>query len=336
LAVPAIYIIVHQAHSEGDYAGAVIFFEQSLQLFREVEDRYGRTLALAGLGLTLLYLGNYERASVLCEESLALSRERGDPRSIASALTNLGIAMLERGEDERAKVLCEESLALRRKLGHKGGCAHTLIILGRIAMHQGDYDQAIACYEESLALRQETGEKEGIATALEGMAAVAAMQGQPMSAARLYGFAESFRNMLGAPLTPLDRSYYEQSVAAVRVQLDEPTFLKAWSEGQAMPLEQAIAAAKQVKAQEHITPASERPPAETTSTSTSRGNSSGLTAREIEVLRLVSQGLTTPQIAERLIISSRTADAHLRSIYSKLDVSSRAAATRYAIEHKLL
>jgi DNA-binding NarL/FixJ family response regulator len=157
-----------------------------------------------------------------------------------------------------------------------------------------------------------------------------------MSAARLYGFTESFRNTLGAPLTPLDRSYYEQSVAAVRVQLDEPTFLKAWSEGQAMPLEEAIAAAKQVKTQEHITPASERTPAETPSTSTSRGNSSGLTAREIEVLRLVSQGLTTPQIAERLIISSRTADAHLRSIYSKLDVSSRAAATRYAIEHKLL
>jgi DNA-binding NarL/FixJ family response regulator len=103
-----------------------------------------------------------------------------------------------------------------------------------------------------------------------------------------------------------------------------------------MPLEEAIAAAKQVKAQEHITSASERPSAGTTSTSTSRGNSSGLSAREIEVLRLVSQGLTTPQIAERLIISSRTADAHLRSIYSKLDVSSRAAATRYAIEHKLI
>jgi predicted ATPase/DNA-binding CsgD family transcriptional regulator len=322
--------------NEGDYKGAVIFLEESLQLFREGEDRFGMTLALAGLGLSVLYLGEYERASVLCEESLALSRERGDPRSTASALTNLGISALERGDDERAKVLCEESLAIRRKLGHKGGCAHTLIILGRITMHQGDYDRATACYEESLALRQETGEKEGIAAALEGLAAVAGMQGQPVSAARLYGSAESLRNMLGAPLTPIDRSYYEQSVAAVRAQLDEPTFLKAWSEGQTMPLEEAIAAAKQVKAQEHITSASERPPAETTSTSTSRGNSSGLTAREIEVLRLVSQGLTTPQIAERLIISSRTADAHLRSIYSKLDVSSRAAATRYAIEHKLI
>ena len=60
-----------------------------------------------------------------------------------------------------------------------------------------------------------------------------------------------------------------------------------------------------------------------------------LTAREIEVLRLVTVGLTTPQIAEHLIISPRTADAHLRSIYAKLGVTSRSAATRAAIEHKL-
>ena len=70
--------------------------------------------------------------------------------------------------------------------------------------------------------------------------------------------------------------------------------------------------------------------------SASRGNPFGLTAREIEVLRLVTLGLTTTQIAEQLIISPRTADAHLRSIYSKLEVTSRSAATRSAIEHKLI
>ena len=78
-----------------------------------------------------------------------------------------------------------------------------------------------------------------------------------------------------------------------------------------MPLVEAIAEAAQVKVREHITP----------STSPFRGNPFGLTAREIEVLRLVTQGLTTLQIAERLIISPRTADAHLRSIYSKLGVT---------------
>ena len=324
------------AHNGGNYEGAVSFFEESLQLSRELENHYGMTLALSGLGLTVLYLGDYERASVLCEESLALSRERGDPRSIASALTNLGITVLERGDDKRARTLCEESFTMRQQLGDKGGSAHSLAILGRIAMHQSDYERATTCYEESLTLRQETGEKEGIATALEGLAAVAGVGGQPISAARLYGSAEFLRDTLGAPLTPTDRSYYKQTVAAVRAQHDEATFQRAWTEGRAMTLEQAIAAAKQVKAPEHITPVSVRTPVETSSTSPSRGNPFGLTAREIEVLRLVTQGLTYAQIAEQLIISPRTADAHLRSIYGKLGVTSRSAATRYAIEHKLV
>ena len=61
----------------------------------------------------------------------------------------------------------------------------------------------------------------------------------------------------------------------------------------------------------------------------------GLTTREVEVLRLVAQGLRDTEVAERLIISPRTVHAHLSSIYSKLGITSRNAATRYAIEHKL-
>ena len=62
----------------------------------------------------------------------------------------------------------------------------------------------------------------------------------------------------------------------------------------------------------------------------------GLTAREVEVLRLLAQGLTSTQIAERLVIGLVTVNSHVRSIYSKLGVTSRAAATRYALEHHLL
>ena len=63
---------------------------------------------------------------------------------------------------------------------------------------------------------------------------------------------------------------------------------------------------------------------------------SGLTGREVEVLRLLAMGLTNAQIAERLVISLLTVKAHVRSIYSKLDVTSRSAATRYAMEHELV
>ena len=61
-----------------------------------------------------------------------------------------------------------------------------------------------------------------------------------------------------------------------------------------------------------------------------------LTARQIEILRLVAQGLSDAQIAEQLIISPRTVNTHLTTIYQKIGVTSRAAATRYAFEHSLL
>jgi DNA-binding CsgD family transcriptional regulator/transcriptional regulator with XRE-family HTH domain/tetratricopeptide (TPR) repeat protein len=61
----------------------------------------------------------------------------------------------------------------------------------------------------------------------------------------------------------------------------------------------------------------------------------GLTRREVEVLRLVATGQTNLQIADHLFISRRTVEHHLRSIFSKLDVSSRAAATRFAVENRL-
>jgi DNA-binding NarL/FixJ family response regulator len=82
-----------------------------------------------------------------------------------------------------------------------------------------------------------------------------------------------------------------------------------------------------------LTPAGSLP---TPPTKTSPTYPAGLTAREVEVLRLVAQGLTDAQVAEQLVISPRTVNWHLSSIYSKLQVSSRSAATRYAIEHHVV
>ena len=65
------------------------------------------------------------------------------------------------------------------------------------------------------------------------------------------------------------------------------------------------------------------------------GRADGLTLREVEILGLVAAGMTNRQTAERLGLSIRTVDAHLRSIYAKLGIKSRSAATRYAVEHQL-
>ena len=67
-----------------------------------------------------------------------------------------------------------------------------------------------------------------------------------------------------------------------------------------------------------------------------RSRTDGLTDREVEILRRVTSGLTNRQLAVELGVSTRTIDAHLRSVYAKLGVKSRSAATRYAIEHHLV
>lgn len=66
------------------------------------------------------------------------------------------------------------------------------------------------------------------------------------------------------------------------------------------------------------------------------GHPAGLTDREVEVLRVLAQGLTTKQIAERLVISAKTADHHIQHIYTKIGVSTRGAAALFAMQHDLV
>ena len=62
----------------------------------------------------------------------------------------------------------------------------------------------------------------------------------------------------------------------------------------------------------------------------------GLTGREVEVLRLAAMGLTTREIADRLYISPKTADHHIQHVYTKIEVSTRAAAALWAMQHDVV
>jgi len=101
----------------------------------------------------------------------------------------------------------------------------------------------------------------------------------------------------------------------------------------AQTLEQAIALALEVAAE---APPPAPPPPAPQPTAAAATYPAGLTAREVEVLRLIAQGLTDAQVAEQLVISTHTVHAHLRAIYGKLGVTSRAAATRFALDHHLV
>jgi DNA-binding NarL/FixJ family response regulator len=164
------------------------------------------------------------------------------------------------------------------------------------------------------------------------LAGVVAARGEFRWAAQLWGAAEALHEAIAIPLPPADRAEYEQAVQSARAQLGASAFAAAWQEGRTMTPGQALAAQGQVTIPTP-TPAGSL---STPPTKTSHTYPAGLTAREVEVIRLVVEGMTNAQIAEQLTISLHTVNAHVRSIFNKLDVSSRNAMTRFAIEHKLM
>lgn len=197
---------------------------------------------------------------------------------------------------------------------------------------QGDYAAARTLYEESFALGREMDDKALIASYLEGLADLNVAQGEALWAARLWGAAEALRETMNISLPPEYRSDYERAVATARPLLGEKIFAAAWAEGRAMTPEQALAAREPQAMPGEKTPVTPS----TAPASPASSYPAGLTGREVEVLRLVAHGLTNAQIAEQLTISPYTVNAHMRSIYSKLEMNSRIAVMQYAAGHHLI
>lgn len=322
------------ATEEGQYEQARALLSESLLLYQELGDtqRLGWVRYLLA---HLLFVSQQDQALAQqwAEQSLAHFRERGSTPFSVYPLGLLGLIHLEQGELEAARPLLEESLALGKQTGVETDAVHLALGLARLLTLQGDAASARQLYQGSLTLLFEYKVyKESVAASLEGLAALEAGQGEPRQAARLWGAAEALREAIGAPMHPVHRASSEQAVALARSELGEQAFAAAWAEGRGMTPEQVLAMRASASTPAQVPPrsaVSEPPNKPVTSPS-------GLTAREMEILRLLVQGWTDAQIAEHLVISPRTVNRHTASLYTKLGVSSRSAATRYALEHRLL
>jgi len=370
----AFYLLGHAAWLQGDLARAGALLEESSELYKAMDDRDSVAFTLYNLANLARYQGGYAKARVLLEESLALFRERANKRGMALALLldaelrfvahrdpslirpllaesqalfkeigdKDGLALhsyvsgqvaLSQGDTSTARSLLEESLALYRDLGDRQRMAQVLVGLAKVEAYQGNLATAHVLYEESLSVAG-AGYKLDVASGLEGLANVVAAQGEVAWAARLWGAAETLRDTMGATFPPLERSDYEQATATALTVLGAEAFTAAWAEGRTMTPEQALAARGPVTIP---TPVPAGQPSTMKAVPSSPATyPGGLTAREVEVLRLVAQGLTDAQVAEKLVITRRTVNWYLTSIYSKIQVSSRSAATRYAFEHHLV
>ena len=319
----ALFVAAMMANYQGDHRSAAPMVEESLGLFRDLEDKLGTAYALSNAGYVALGQWQYQRAITLIEEAADLFLEVGEKWGAAIEFGFLAVAWRNEGDHGRAKRLAERGLALSREVGERQTITAALYTLAILAQAERDHERARDLFEEGLKLSVELGNEADVAHCLEGLAPVAAAEGRIVRAARLWGAAEALLEKLEAGVYTYvpDRSLQQSQVAAARSQLDEEAFEEAWREGRTMPFEQAVEYA--LDRSPTPEPVPETYPA-------------GLSAREVDVLRLVATGLTNAEVAEKLFISPRTVNWHLGSIYRKLGFSSRAEATRFAVEHDLL
>jgi predicted ATPase/DNA-binding CsgD family transcriptional regulator len=311
----------------GEFERSKVYCEEALERFAACNDRWGMAVVAhqqAHLAEDMEHDG--ERGMAFLADSLAQFEAIGDAWGVAFSQRCLGWSWWAVNRDfERATSLLMPALATFRRLGDGWNIGTTLHLLGDIAREAGNWPEAIAYYQESLTHHWTQRDSLGVADALLRLAQILLALGDMELATRFFGCAEAQHDRAGVLVWEPARLGYEQSVAAARAALGDATFQAAWDAGRALALGEAIELAANVRAEP--IPAPDR--------SVAPGPSPRLSARELEVLRLVAQGRTDREIAAALLISRRTATTHLTHILDKLGLDSRTAAAAHAVRHGL-
>jgi predicted ATPase/DNA-binding CsgD family transcriptional regulator len=311
-----------------DPTHAMAMLEESLALFREVQDALGLSHALRRLAGCAIDHQQYTYALSLLEQALATDRQAGDKHAVAWDLCYMGVARwIHQHQPKRVIPLYQESIALFEELGDVRGRAHPLLMLAEVEQTQGNFKQSLALFQEALLLERTLGIRAHIALfALAGISNLAARGGAPDRAASWVGtvqavLASGAHNTRLSPLLDM----LAATVATVRAHLNEEDFQFAWDAGKTtLSLEQAVTDALQAAL---LFPERQE---------TSRLLLEPLSPREYEVLGLLGAGCSNADIAQKLVISVATVKVHTRSIYGKLNVSTRTQAILQAQKLQLL
>jgi len=319
--IDALWLAGDLAGLAGDYQEATDLLEESLAHASAVGNQLAVAKALYLLGNVAEDLDDLGQASIRYDAALALFRELGDPSWIAETVSGLGRVARKEGKYVRATALHEEALTLQRGRGNVWGVAWATTALGEVAADEGSTERAVARFGESTQLHRDLDDLSGIYYCLFGIGKLVVGAGYGERGARLLGAAEALREARGLALQHDHRASHDRAVTTARTRLGRDAFVAAWAAGRDLLLDQAVDEAL-VLAAELTTRQTQNLPA-------------GLSNREVEVLRLLATGRSNAEIGEYLFVSPHTVRSHLHRIYAKLEVTTRAAATRFAVDHGL-
>jgi non-specific serine/threonine protein kinase len=228
------------ATPQGDYDTGTRLLEESLALYRELDDAVYASNVLDALINLLNERGDFPGAEVLAREAVEYAQASGNRSNLFSSLANLAIALYRQGQHAAARELYERALVAARELGWPWHIALTLNEMGRAECDEGHFDVAQEHFSEALTILRSLGDRVSIFDSLEGFAGIAAGTAAPRRAVHLWGAASVFRKNFGSPRSLHLRIDYERQVEAVRTAWHAEAFDQAWDEGSRMPLEDAV------------------------------------------------------------------------------------------------
>ena len=294
--------------------------DRYIELTEEVVRRYGAT---RGYGLAsyvdgLQSAGRVEEALAITERSVAVARDLGNPYWISYALWIAGMAF-SRADVRRAQAAWEEGVAFVRE--HRVHFFEGFLARDAARLHtsDGEPEAALFLFGEAITAFHRSGNVPQLVITLASV---------PALFERLDRF-DAAATVLGAMSQQPSSAHHVPELADITARVVArlgPRAVELQRTGAGFDLDDAaVYALEQIDAARRDPRPRHRPP-----------RPGGLSRRELEVLRLVSAGRTSHEVAAELFISTRTAEHHIAHIYTKIGVSNRAAATRWAVTHRVV
>jgi non-specific serine/threonine protein kinase len=314
-----ILIFRHTDDAAGEWDEARSRLQEALEIYRRLGDEPRMAAILPNLARVAAEFGEWTAAYSLLDESLGIARRLGDRHGLALSLVILGLVQFLKGDLPSARVHLEECLEMFLELEDGFWINACLVHLGYIDCEEGDYGAARSRFMRMNEIVPLVHFPWGTTYTLEGFARLAAAEGQPVHALILGGATAALRRTFGVAIGPTRQAGFRRSLKAAWQALNEEDGKAAWEKGRTMTLEEALTLALEEPEKKP-----DRPPG------------SILSAREIEVLSLVAEGLSDAEVAKKLYISPRTVGNRLHAAYRKLGVGNRTAAVKKAAELGLI
>jgi non-specific serine/threonine protein kinase len=321
--------------SQGQPGTAAAPIERGLRLARGLGETHLTARLLFAQSTAAYVAGDHARAGRDAAEALRLFRQAGDRLRAGGLLATLGVIELSAGDLDGARGHLAESLDIARALNDRHSVVIQTFNLGLAEYLGGSPDAAGSLFGESLDLARRMGMKRSTAYALIGLAMAGYDGADPAQSARLHGAADQALADLGHALEPLEARLAGLDRQRLRDTMGAEAFDGEYAAGRGLDL---TCVAHQALQEMQAGRGAPRAGAQVSEPGTAVSDEAApvLTPRELDVLKLVAQGLSNADIARRLVLSEHTVHRHLANILRKLGLSSRAAAAGWGVRTGLI